>query len=76
VAQTHDKTILVVDDEADVRRYLSMALEDAGFRVLTASDGDEGLKIMAEATGRGQRSRCWWSPAMPAMIWVRQTCGS
>jgi DNA-binding response OmpR family regulator len=48
VAQPHDKTILVVDDEADVRRYLSMALEDAGFEVLTATDGDEGLQIMDE----------------------------
>jgi DNA-binding response OmpR family regulator len=48
VADTDKKTILVVDDEVDVRRYLSMALEDAGFEVLTASDGDEGLQVLSD----------------------------
>lgn len=38
------KRILVVDDEADVRRFLSMALEDAGFEVDTANDGLEALE--------------------------------
>lgn len=38
-----EKTILVVDDEADVRRFLTLALEDAGFTVETASDGFEAL---------------------------------
>lgn len=37
------KTILVVDDEDDVRNYLKTALEDAGFKVVTASDGFEAL---------------------------------
>lgn len=37
------KCILVVDDEADVRDYLRMALEDAGFEVTTAADGLEAL---------------------------------
>lgn len=35
----HKKTILVVDDEEDVRRYLSTALMAAGFNVITAEDG-------------------------------------
>jgi two-component system alkaline phosphatase synthesis response regulator PhoP len=39
-----DKTILVVDDEPDVRGYLKMILEDAGFRVVTAGDGEEALE--------------------------------
>ncbi len=39
------KVVLVVDDEEDIRNYLSMALEDAGFTVLTASDGFEALEI-------------------------------
>jgi len=43
MADTLDKTILVVDDEPDVVRFLSMALEDAGFNVVTAKDGLEGL---------------------------------
>lgn len=43
-----DATILVVDDEADLVELLQYALETAGFRVLTAHDGAEGLAI-AEA---------------------------
>lgn len=38
------KRVLVVDDEADVRDYLRMALEDAGFLVDTAADGLEALE--------------------------------
>ena len=30
MAKPEDKTVLVVDDEEDVREYFSMALEDAG----------------------------------------------
>lgn len=39
-----EKTILVVDDEPDVVIYLKTILEDAGFRVVTASDGNEALE--------------------------------
>ena len=38
------KRILVVDDESDVREYLQLALEDAGFEVETACDGSEALE--------------------------------
>lgn len=37
------KKILVVDDEADVRNFLSTALIEAGFDVTTAEDGDIAL---------------------------------
>jgi len=36
--------VLVVDDEAGVRRTLSMILEDEGYQVISASDGREGLE--------------------------------
>jgi len=36
--------VLVIDDESGVRRTLSMILEDEGYQVLTASDGQEGLE--------------------------------
>jgi CheY-like chemotaxis protein len=42
----YNKTILVVDDENDVRNYLKSALEDYGFNVLTASDGFEALEVL------------------------------
>lgn len=38
-----DLTVLVVDDEPDVAFYLASVLEDAGFTVVTASDGDEAM---------------------------------
>ena len=38
------KTILVVDDEEDVRKYLSTALTASGFNVITANDGVEALE--------------------------------
>ncbi|MFC1679076.1 response regulator [Elusimicrobiota bacterium] len=41
-----DKVILVVDDEPNVRRHLARILEDAGFSVVTASDGDEAMEII------------------------------
>jgi CheY-like chemotaxis protein len=43
-------TILVVDDDRDVRAFLSAALETMGYHVLVARDGREGLaKIRAAA---------------------------
>jgi CheY-like chemotaxis protein len=49
VAEPRDKTILVVDDEDDVRDFLSTVLEDCGFQVTTAADGAEALE-QVEAT--------------------------
>jgi DNA-binding response OmpR family regulator len=37
------KIVMVVDDEADVRNFLRAALLEAGFEVVTASDGLEAL---------------------------------
>jgi CheY-like chemotaxis protein len=39
------KTILIVDDEPDVVRYLSAVLEDEGYEVLTAGSGQDGLQL-------------------------------
>jgi CheY-like chemotaxis protein len=41
------KKILVVDDEPDIRNFLSACLEDAGFLVDTAKDGIEALEKVA-----------------------------
>jgi CheY-like chemotaxis protein len=48
MGETEQKTILVVDDEADVRTFLSMALTEAGFTVITANDGFEALDRVKE----------------------------
>jgi two-component system cell cycle sensor histidine kinase/response regulator CckA len=42
-------TVLVVDDEAPLRRYISRALEDAGYHVLTAQDGSQALRQLRES---------------------------
>jgi len=39
-------TVLVVDDEADVRRVIGDALGDAGCSVLTAADADSALALL------------------------------
>ena len=38
-------TILVVDDEAAVRRVLVMRLQLSGYRVVCAEDGEEALEL-------------------------------
>jgi len=39
------KKILVADDEAHIRRIVSTKLSNAGFEVVTASDGEEALEV-------------------------------
>ena len=37
-------TVLVIDDDPDIRESLQMALEEWGYRVLCAADGDTGTE--------------------------------
>ena len=43
-----DKKILVVDDEDSIREVMVETLEDNGYAVSAASNGVDGLKILAE----------------------------
>jgi len=43
------KTILVVDDEPDVLTFLKKRLEAHNYKVITASDGVEGIKKVSQA---------------------------
>lgn len=43
-----EKTILVADDESHILHVVSLKLRNAGFRVITARDGQEALE-MAQA---------------------------
>jgi len=49
-SQTGRYTILVVDDSATTRMLHQSALEAAGFSVLTASDGESALRLLASRT--------------------------
>lgn len=42
------QTILVVDDEAPMRKFVSHNLKSNGYKVLTAADGSEALKLLLE----------------------------
>lgn len=46
---TQQATILVVEDRREVLDVLQRTLSDNGYRVLTASDGDEGLQTALDA---------------------------
>jgi two-component system KDP operon response regulator KdpE len=48
VAPEKPATILVVDDEAQIRRALNSILSTRGYRILSASDGAEGLDLAIE----------------------------
>lgn len=39
------RTILVIDDDPDIRGGLTTILEEQGYRVVTASDGKSGLQM-------------------------------
>ncbi len=46
--ETKGKTILVVDDEKDIREALQDKFKSEGFSVLTADDGDVAIQIALE----------------------------
>jgi CheY-like chemotaxis protein len=39
------KKVLVIDDEADVRTFLTAVLKKGGYETVTASNGAEGLEV-------------------------------
>jgi len=39
------KKVLVVDDELDMRTFITTLLETNGFKPLTAQDGFQGLEV-------------------------------
>jgi len=41
------KTILVVDDEPEILRLVSAMLTASGYRVLTAANGDQALRVFS-----------------------------
>lgn len=47
-SRQEDLWVLLIDDSPTVREQLSLALRQAGYFVLTASTGEEGLRIAAE----------------------------
>ncbi len=44
-----NQSLLVVDDDADLREALQDVLHDAGYEVLTAANGRQALEVLARA---------------------------
>jgi len=42
----NNKLVLVIDDEAHIRRVLELKFKNQGYRVTTAANGEEGLDII------------------------------
>ena len=43
-----ERMILIIEDEADIRNFASRVFELEGYNVLTAEDGEKGLKLARE----------------------------
>jgi CheY-like chemotaxis protein len=43
------KNILVIDDDENIRRFISLLLTENGYEAVTASDGAEGLQMVTQA---------------------------
>ena len=52
------KQILVVDDEANLRRVLAAQLARDGYEVHTAEDGEAGLALLASTTSTSSSPTC------------------
>ena len=43
---TEPKKVLIIDDDAHIIRVIELKLKKAGYHILTARDGEEGLDII------------------------------
>lgn len=48
VKKRDTKTVLIIEDEADILNFISRVLELEGYQVLKASDGKTGMAIIKE----------------------------
>jgi DNA-binding NtrC family response regulator len=46
--KTVDNTVLLADDEADVREVMRMSLEDLGYTVICAEDGQQAVDLFKQ----------------------------
>lgn len=53
------RRIVVADDDEDIARIISMTLEDAGFNVMTARDGEEAREVVLQ-----------WMPDLLVLDWM------
>jgi CheY-like chemotaxis protein len=68
----HKATILAVDDNQDVREALSLLLENEGFTVQTAKDGQDALYQLRGDTHVSLVLLDLWMPVMDGWEFLRQ----
>ena len=42
----NNKSVLVIDDEVHIRRVIELKFKNQGYRVITATNGEEGLELI------------------------------
>jgi len=42
----NSKSVLVIDDEAHIRRVIELKFKNQGYRVITATNGEDGLELI------------------------------
>ena len=42
----NNKLVLIIDDEAHIRRVIELKFRNQGYRVRTATNGEEGLELI------------------------------
>ena len=72
MASSHAPRVLLVDDDADLRRLLAAILGRDGFDVEEACDGEEALALFAEAGGADAASI---ASVIVTDIWMPRCCG-
>ena len=48
----HHASILLVEDDDDIRQAMTIFLEGAGYRVVEAKDGEEALRLLRASVSR------------------------
>ncbi len=64
------RTMLVVDDDADIRELVAEALEDAGYAVETADNGIEALEMVGRTVPAGIVLDIWM-PSLDGFDFMR-----
>ena len=60
-SENNGKSILLVDDEVEVRNYLEMSLRCAGYSAESAGDGEDAIWYAFGTLRRLSRPCCWIS---------------
>lgn len=51
MTDTNEKTVLIIEDEMQMRFYLMTMVKALGFRPMVVKNGDQGLKALGKTPG-------------------------